>query len=86
MAETYETEHNGNFGERLAKLEVYQRMQLDTNSEIKNSMRETKQDIKSILAILNQGKGGWKVIAAMSAVSGAVGGIVGSLARFLQHN
>jgi NADPH-dependent curcumin reductase CurA len=44
-------------------------------------MAEVKSDVKKLLEIANRSKGGWAVIAAFSAVAGAVGGLVGMLVK-----
>lgn len=59
--------------ERLAVLEVKMAAQ-------EGDLGEVKDDVKKLLALANRQKGGWAVIAAFSAVAGAVGGLVGLFA------
>ena len=51
-------------------------------NERDSDMTEVKRDVKTLLALANRSKGGWAVIAAFSAVAGAVGGLVGMLVKF----
>lgn len=44
-------------------------------------LAEVKSDVKLLLAMANRQKGGWAVIAAFSAVAGAIGGLVGMFVR-----
>ena len=45
-------------------------------SAMELDVRETSKDVKLLLALENRRKGGWAVIAAASAVAGAMGSIV----------
>lgn len=50
----------------------------DVRSEaMSRRVDEIGADVKTLLAKANQAKGGWAVIAAFSAVAGAVGGLIG---------
>lgn len=42
---------------------------------LREDMTELKADVKSILATLNQAKGGWKTLMAVGTVGGALGSI-----------
>lgn len=49
-------------------------------------LREIKADVKAILGLVNQARGGWKMLVVVGAVAGAVGALVtklGMLAGFL---
>ena len=50
---------------------------------LKEDMTEVKKDVKSILAVLNQTKGGWKVIVLVASVAGTAGAIAAKLFPFL---
>ena len=50
---------------------------------LKEDMMEVKKDVKSILAVLNQTKGGWKVIVLVASVAGTAGAIAAKLFPFL---
>ena len=45
-------------------------------------MREMRDDIKSILAILNQTKGSWKTLVLIGGLSGAIGAFVSKTIPF----
>lgn len=54
----------------------------DVRSEtMSKRVDEISTDVKTLLAKANQAKGGWAVIAAFSAVAGAVGGLIGMFAK-----
>ena len=50
---------------------------------LKEDMTEVKKDVKSILAVLNQTKGGWKVIVLVASVAGTAGAVAAKLFPFL---
>ena len=50
---------------------------------LKEDMTEVKKDVKSILAVLNQTRGGWKVIILVASVAGTAGAIAAKLFPFL---
>lgn len=45
-------------------------------------LREIKTDVKAILALVNQAKGGWKTLVIVGAVAGADGALVTKLGIF----
>ncbi len=47
-----------------------------------SELREIKADVKAILALVNQAKGGWKTLVVVGAVAGAVGALVAKLGFF----
>ena len=49
---------------------------------LKTDMGEIKADVKSILAIINQGKGSWKTLIGVASASSTVGAIIASLWPF----
>jgi hypothetical protein len=44
-----------------------------------SELREIKADVKAILALVNQAKGGWKTLVVVGAVAGAMGALVTKL-------
>lgn len=60
--------------ERIAVLEA-------KVAAIEGDIREVCKDVKLLLALANRQKGGWAVIAAFSAVAGAVGGLIGMFVK-----
>jgi prefoldin subunit 5 len=46
---------------------------------VESELREIKADVKSILALVNQAKGGWKTLVVVGAVAGAAGALVTKL-------
>lgn len=53
---------------------------------LESELREIKADVKSILALVNQAKGGWRTLILVGAVAGATGALVtklGMLSGFL---
>lgn len=54
----------------------------DVRSEMMSrTVEDIGKDVKALLAKANQAKGGWAVIAAFSAVAGAVGGLIGMFVK-----
>jgi hypothetical protein len=47
-----------------------------------SELREIKADVKAILALVNQARGGWKTLVAVGAVAGAMGALVTKLGFF----
>lgn len=45
-------------------------------------LREIKGDVKAILALVNQAKGGWKTLVIVGAVAGAAGALITKLGIF----
>lgn len=45
-------------------------------------IREIKADVKAILALVNQARGGWKTLVVVGAVAGAAGALVAKLSMF----
>ena len=60
----------------VAKLEV-------KVNHLETDMMEVKKDVKSILAVLNQTRGGWKVIVLVASVAGTAGAVAAKLFPFL---
>lgn len=46
---------------------------------LESELREIKADVKSILALVNQAKGGWKTLVIVGAIAGASGALVTKL-------
>lgn len=46
---------------------------------LESELREIKGDVKAILALVNQARGGWKTLVVVGAVAGAVGALVTKL-------
>lgn len=44
-----------------------------------SELREIKADVKAILALVNQARGGWKTLVVVGAVAGAMGALVTKL-------
>lgn len=50
------------------------------------ALREIKADIKAILGLINQARGGWKMLVVTGAIAGATGALItkiGMLSGFL---
>lgn len=45
-------------------------------------LREIKGDVKAILALVNQARGGWKTLVVVGAVAGAAGALLTKLSMF----
>ena len=58
--------------ERLAILE-------SRFNTLEKTVDETQADVKTILAFINQSKGGWKTMAAVAGASGAIGALLAKL-------
>lgn len=56
--------------ERLVKVETKIEM-------IEPDLKEMRDDIKAIRSTLDQAKGGWKTLMAVSGLASAIGGTVG---------
>lgn len=50
---------------------------------VREDMGEIKDDVKAIRTVIDQTKGGWKVMAMVSGLSAAFGGLVVKLAPLL---
>ena len=50
---------------------------------LESHMEEVRDDVKSLLALANQTKGGWKTIILVASVAGATGALLAKLAPFL---
>lgn len=50
---------------------------------LERSVTEMRDDIKGLLALANQTKGGWKVIVLVGSVSGAVGALLAKVVPLL---
>lgn len=46
---------------------------------LQSDMSEMKGDVKTILAMLNQAKGGWKTLLLVAGVAGAAGALAAKL-------
>ena len=46
---------------------------------LKQTVQELKEDVKSLLALANQTKGGWKIIVLVASVAGATGALLAKL-------
>jgi len=51
---------------------------------MKESMADLKKDVKELLAIANQSKGGWKTLMLVGSMSGAVGAVIGKFLPFFK--
>lgn len=49
---------------------------------LEDELREIKADVKAILALVNQARGGWKTLVVVGAVAGAAGALVTKLSLF----
>ena len=57
------SDHDEKIGEMRARV-----------AALEADMRELKADVKILLSILQQAKGGWRVMAALAGLMGAVAG------------
>jgi len=51
--------------------------------KLETDMIEVKGDVKSLLALANQTKGGWKVIILVASVAGTFGALIAKALPFL---
>lgn len=51
-------------------------------SEVKNDIHELREDVKSLLALANQSKGGYKTVMLIAGISGTAGAILSKLLPF----
>ena len=49
---------------------------------LEDELHEIKADVKAILALVNQARGGWKTLVVVGAVAGAAGALVTKLSMF----
>lgn len=47
---------------------------------LESEMREIRDDVKQVLAILNQTRGSWKTLLVVGGISGAAGSLLTKLA------
>lgn len=52
-------------------------------SAVERDVTALDAKVDEILAILNQGKGGWKTVVALGSISAAVGALAAKVAPFL---
>lgn len=52
-------------------------------TSVEDDIGEIKGDVKSILAQLNQAKGGWKTLMLVAGIAGAMGAFATKLAAIL---
>lgn len=62
--------------ERIARLEAQM-------ADVRDDISEIKGDTKAIRTVIDQTKGGWKVMVMVSGLSATVGGLVVKFAPFL---
>jgi hypothetical protein len=62
--------------ERIARLEAQM-------ADVREDQKEIKTDVKAIRTVIDQTKGGWKVMAMVSGLSAAFGGMVVKLAPLI---
>ena len=48
-------------------------------SDLQSDMKEVKQDVKQILSLVSEVKGGWKTLALIGAATGGVTGFLVAL-------
>lgn len=52
-------------------------------ADVREDIMEIKGDTKAIRSVIDQTKGGWKMMAMVSGLSAAFGGIIVKIAPFL---
>ena len=52
-------------------------------TEVKSDIHELKDDVKALLALANQSKGGYKTVMLIAGISGTVGAIAAKVVPFL---
>lgn len=52
-------------------------------NSVESDLQEMKKDVKEILEVMNQAKGGWKTLVIVGTVSGAVGAFLAKFLPFL---
>lgn len=50
---------------------------------LQKDMTEVKQDVKTILEFINQGRGGWKTIMLVAGAAGTVGALAAKIVSFM---
>ena len=53
-------------------------------ANLETDVSETRMDVKQLLAIVNQTKGGWKMLMMVSGLSGAIGAVIGKFLPFFK--
>ena len=51
--------------------------------EVKTDLHEMKADVKALLALANQTKGGWKTIMIVAGVAGTMGALAAKIFPFI---
>ena len=51
--------------------------------EVKTDLHEMKADVKTLLALANQTKGGWKTIMIVAGVAGTMGAVAAKIFPFI---
>lgn len=51
--------------------------------EVKTDLHEMKADVKALLALANQTKGGWKTIMIVAGVAGTMGAVAAKIFPFI---
>ena len=46
---------------------------------LESEMREIRDDVKQVLAILNQTRGSWKTLVIIGGISGSIGAVLAKL-------
>lgn len=69
---------NSSWGERIARLE-------SENDNLQSAVLDMRQDVKAILAQMNQQTGGRRALWALLAAAGSVGGLIASGVTWVLH-
>lgn len=75
MSEYQGTERRGDYSDIA-------RLQSDVR-HLEGQVQELRTDVKSLLAMVNQSKGGWKVILMVAGVAGTAGAALAKIIPFL---
>ena len=51
-------------------------------NSLESDLTEVKADVKAILAVINQTKGGWKIMMLVGGVTGAIGAFIVKILPF----
>lgn len=52
-------------------------------SALQKTVESLEKDIKALLAVVNQTKGGWKTLVMISAVAGTAGALIAKILPFI---
>lgn len=76
---------NVNTGEyRIRKLEISTAVDREQIKALKESVKELKDSVDALTAVMQQSKGGWKVLAAQGGLIAFLAGLIVAILEYLK--